>query len=595
MLTKFTPCIDIDLLNEDAAKAVEELARERFEERGYFLVRVGKAPKRAILFRTNDPFPKCSLALVAPNGDTTQKIEVLADGQQVVVAGVHPETHKDYVWHGGTLTEIPRGELPYISAEEAQQFLKDATALLIAEHGYTERETANATGEAGDRPRADWSRLTANILAGVELHDSLRDLAASSLASGMTDEAACRLLEALMLQTPRALRDDRWTERLREIPRAVRSAREKFGTPQEASSFGFCNIAAWAETEPPEREWAVPDRFPLRNVSMLSGEGAAGKSILFMQLAAALKLEKGWLNTLPEPGPVIYLNAEDEEAEMHRRMLAIAQHHHASLKDLVGHLNILSLIGQDTVLSSANRARLDSAHTAVRKAQGRGLRHSPSRDRPRHFGRHFRRQRDRPLTGAAIHRTVAADRDIAGDSAVIILTHPSLTGIKEGTGLSGSTAWHNSVRARAYLTSIKSDDGSKSDLRRIEFRKNDYGPLAESLTLRWDNGVYVPQGGPGTFERAAAEANAENLFLKLLARFNAQSRNANDKTGPTYAPALFSGRTGGQNSSHQGTCPRRCHAPPVRRRLHPPRTLRQGLAAPAAGVGPHPARENAAG
>ena len=261
VLTKFTPCIDIDLLNEDAAKAVEDLARERFEERGYFLVRIGKAPKRAILFRTNDPFPKCSLALVAPNGDTTQKIQVLADGQQVVVAGVHPETHKDYVWHGGTLTEIPRGELPYISAEEAQQFLKDATALLIAEHGYTERETANATGEAGDRPRADWSRLTANILAGVELHDSLRDLAASSLASGMTDEAACRLLEALMLQTPRALRDDRWTERLREIPRAVRSAREKFGTPQETSSFGFCKIAAWAETEPPERQGPFPTDF----------------------------------------------------------------------------------------------------------------------------------------------------------------------------------------------------------------------------------------------------------------------------------------------------------------------------------------------
>ena len=38
--------------------AVEELARERFEERGYVLVRIGKAPKRAVLLRTDTPFPK---------------------------------------------------------------------------------------------------------------------------------------------------------------------------------------------------------------------------------------------------------------------------------------------------------------------------------------------------------------------------------------------------------------------------------------------------------------------------------------------------------------------------------------------------------
>ena len=40
-------------------------------------------------------------------------------------------------------------------------------------------------------------------------------------------------------------------------------------------------------------------------------------------------------------------------------------------------------------------------------------------------------------------------------------------------------------------------------------------------------------------ERAAAEANAENVFLTLLARFNAQDRNVSDKTGPTYAPSFF--------------------------------------------------------
>jgi len=58
ILTRTTPALDIDILDPEAAKAVEALARERFEERGYVLTRVGKPPKRCIPFRTEAPFAK---------------------------------------------------------------------------------------------------------------------------------------------------------------------------------------------------------------------------------------------------------------------------------------------------------------------------------------------------------------------------------------------------------------------------------------------------------------------------------------------------------------------------------------------------------
>src|SRR5947199_9545454 len=51
ILTRTTPALDLDIVNEAAARAVEDLVRERFEERGYVLVRIGKPPKRALLFR----------------------------------------------------------------------------------------------------------------------------------------------------------------------------------------------------------------------------------------------------------------------------------------------------------------------------------------------------------------------------------------------------------------------------------------------------------------------------------------------------------------------------------------------------------------
>ena len=107
----------------------------------------------------------------------------------------------------------------------------------------------------------------------------------------------------------------------------------------------FCDIGRWALEEPPAREWAVPDRFPLRNVGLFSGEGAVGKSILLMQLGVAHVLGKDWLQTLPELGPFLYLNAEDEDDELHRRTAAVAAHYGASLAKLKDHLHIMALAG----------------------------------------------------------------------------------------------------------------------------------------------------------------------------------------------------------------------------------------------------------
>jgi Bifunctional DNA primase/polymerase, N-terminal len=115
ILTQLTPTLDIDITNPEAAEAVEALARERFEEHGCVLTRIGQAPKRAIFLRTDTPFKKITGKVIAANGDTDQKIELLADGQQVVVFGTHPKTGKPYSWFGGEPTSIKHEELPHVS------------------------------------------------------------------------------------------------------------------------------------------------------------------------------------------------------------------------------------------------------------------------------------------------------------------------------------------------------------------------------------------------------------------------------------------------------------------------------------------------
>jgi hypothetical protein len=96
-----TPFLDLDILLPDADEACEQFVKERFDGHPV-LTRIGKWPKRAFPFQTQTPFPKLKIDLISPDGtDRGDKIELLCDGQQCVVDGVHPETCEPYRWHGG--------------------------------------------------------------------------------------------------------------------------------------------------------------------------------------------------------------------------------------------------------------------------------------------------------------------------------------------------------------------------------------------------------------------------------------------------------------------------------------------------------------
>jgi Virulence-associated protein E/Primase C terminal 2 (PriCT-2)/Bifunctional DNA primase/polymerase, N-terminal len=160
ILAKFAPALDIDIMIEPAAEAVEMLAREFLEEHGDIHVRIGKPPKRLIPLRTDEPFVKLFCVFDDPSGKE-HKIEFLGDGQQYVVDGIHPDTHKPYGWHGGELETIRREDLPYVRREDAKRLLDAATKLLVENFGFvlknTNVSTANGSNppDPGKDPQAD--------------------------------------------------------------------------------------------------------------------------------------------------------------------------------------------------------------------------------------------------------------------------------------------------------------------------------------------------------------------------------------------------------------------------------------------------------
>jgi hypothetical protein len=234
ILCAHTPALDIDVLNGSAVSAAIELVRERFEGRGKILLRYGRAPKVAILFRAGVPFKKISAALTAPDGSNGQKIEFLCEDQQLIVDGIHPDTRAPYQWSGGFDPScVNHDELPPIAADEARILVDDIAALMVS-HGYqiVDERKRKPKGNGHDDERVDWGSLYENIRAGRDYHESLRDLACKMVAAGTAPGAVVNLLRDLMEQSE-APHDDRWQARYDDIPRLVDGAVELLRKPEK--------------------------------------------------------------------------------------------------------------------------------------------------------------------------------------------------------------------------------------------------------------------------------------------------------------------------------------------------------------------------
>ncbi len=302
----------------------------------------------------------------------------------------------------------------------------------------------------------------------------------------------------------------------------------------------FIQVAAWHAQPVPQREWAVLNRIPLRNVTLLSGEGGVGKSILALHLSVAHVVGRDWLGTMPEPGSAIVLCCEDDENELHYRYSQIVDHYHVDFSDLKD-LHPISLAGQDAVLAAPDRAGIIQPTKLFGRVREAACDIKPKLLVIDNSADVFAgNENDR----AQVRQFITLLRGLAidADTAVLLTSHPSLTGISNGSGLSGSTAWNASVRSRMYFrrATTDKDEEPDPDLRVLEVMKANYGPVGETITLRWHNGLFLPQAAMGTLDKMAAEQAADNLFLKLLDKFQAQGRNvSHQKSANSYAPAVF--------------------------------------------------------
>ena len=111
--------IDIDVLHsEPLAMQIEALAKRILGDTP--AIRIGRAPKRLLVYRAAQPF----------KGFKYPPIEVLGLGQQFLAYGIHPDTGQPYHWPVETLADIRVDELPAITEAQAREFAKEAYLMI---------------------------------------------------------------------------------------------------------------------------------------------------------------------------------------------------------------------------------------------------------------------------------------------------------------------------------------------------------------------------------------------------------------------------------------------------------------------------------
>lgn len=297
--------------------------------------------------------------------------------------------------------------------------------------------------------------------------------------------------------------------------------------------------------------WLVWERIPMRQVALLSGAGASGKTTIALQLAVAVAAGlNDWLGgIINEPGPVIFYTAEEEEADIQQRLNSVVTHYGIDLpKNLFVHCvnDEDSVAGDSCLLGMADRRGVMQPTDIYWR-----LRKSIEEVRPKLIiiesasdvfgGDEINRQQVRAfvrmLKAIAMHY----------DCVILLLSHPSAAGLRDGSGISGSTQWRNGPRCHMFFKTVKAkesgaDDEEEEDAtdhRELEIKKLNQGRQGERIKLLWKNGVFVHEPKDSPLQRVANDAAVDDLFLKLLHRYQSSGRNVCEKASSTFAPAQF--------------------------------------------------------
>ena len=219
----------------------------------------------------------------------------------------------------------------------------------------------------------------------------------------------------------------------------------------------FINIRLWQGKSRSGADGSCTNASPLVNVTLLTGQGGVGKTLTD---AAARRRHRARQQQGMDLGNARTGSGARSSPPKTTRTSCIF----GSIRSQPITKLILTARSKGPASAFARRQRRGDGHgepeghrNADRTVQDHGANRARDQtplDRPRYRRRYLHRQRARSQRGPPVYLAPARARlEIA--TSVILLAHPSLSGIASGSGLSGSTAWNNSGRAQGSTSRAK--------------------------------------------------------------------------------------------------------------------------------------------
>ncbi|MBE7422233.1 MAG: AAA family ATPase [Zoogloeaceae bacterium] len=287
------------------------------------------------------------------------------------------------------------------------------------------------------------------------------------------------------------------------------------------------DLEALSEREPEPLKFIVPDWLPCGYATLLAGHGGVGKSGIALTLAVCIAAGVPFFGLHVERRRVLYLSCEDREQVLHWRLTRICRYLGIDMARLRGWLEIIDLVGVDSVLWEQSAAgatytpgfaalqeRIAASETQVLFVDGISDSFAGNENSRPEVKRYVN----------ALTSLIPADT-----GAALLVGHvskPSSTAGANGDGYSGSTGWHNSVRARWYLypETADNDDGERNEKTGallLDLQKSNLGRDDQTIRFRWDADAHLFVGeevaGMTEFDRRHRDRAEQRGILAALA------------------------------------------------------------------------------
>ena len=337
--------------------------------------------------------------------------------------------------------------------------------------------------------------LVGAIQRGEDLHNNSRDLVWLMVSEHRADWEIMTLVGELLRG-----RSDGGT--MAEVPGLIQSARQKSGITSAGAmavqpppeSAGPLAIKCFL-TDPPPREWVVTDWVVQGAVNSLYGHGGVGKTLLAQQIGLCVATGMPFLDMPTKQMPVLAVLCEDDQDEVHRRSHAM--------------LNVLTLGFNPHLDDCLLWSRIGAQNFLLDYQNGRPLVtpfYQQVFDHLKDMGPEPKllildtladlfggNEIDRVQANYFV-KTTLGNIALATNTTILMLAHPSRSGLDSGDMLSGSTAWHNAVRSRLALQWVKGDDGKPDpdmiDQRILTRPKANYAQANAEVLIEYKGGAF---------------------------------------------------------------------------------------------------------